>query len=449
VVPKRDLAELVIFSARPWEFFVPMIYHPVFGKYTFDFIMSHLHGSNPYEQTIYLGYFPLLLAILAVYKGRNKFKEHNLTDQESFSILFSLALIVTSLLFMSPAYIQLGDIKVPSSLSYFLFEITSIFRVMARFDVLIMLAIAILASIGLKYLTKRKVAIFIILVLIMLEYTPMPVQDPLRLAIASRPYSNFPYSEENYQGYTTILRIPEVYYWLAKQDNATLIAEYPMVDAASEYDCIYYRYLFYQRIHKKSIINGEQPGPRELNKLLYNLDESTINILDKLGVDYILVHGHQKIQSQRLRAVRYSENITVYKISNQNTSCDTSFILMPLDGWYGIENWNGIPTRWIASYARMLVYSEENDTARISLDALSFSKPRTLIISTGNSEVIEKEIPLGFTSITGLVSLKRGFNILELSVPEGCSSPIDFPELNNKDVRCLSLAIQNLTFSKT
>jgi hypothetical protein len=147
--------------------------------------------------------------------------------------------------------------------------------------------------------------------------------------------------------------------------------------------------------------------------------------------------------------VRYSENITVYKISNQNTSCDTSFILMPLDGWYGIENWNGIPTRWIASYARMLVYSEENDTARISLDALSFSKPRTLIISTGNSEVIEKEIPLGFTSITGLVSLKRGFNILELSVPEGCSSPIDFPELNNKDVRCLSLAIQNLTFSKT
>jgi len=313
-VPERDLSELVIYSARPWDFFVPMIYHPLFGNYTFDFVMSHLHGSNPVEQTLYLGYVPLLLAVFAIYKKRSGSIRPDQNDHENFAIIISVALIIVSLLFMLPAYIKIGDLEVPFSLSYLLYKITPIFRVMTRFDVLIMLAIAILASIGLKYLTKRKLAILIILGLIMLEYTPLPVADPLKLASATRPGHIFPYYEENYRGDTTIFNIPEVYSWLAKQDNVTLLAEYPMIQFPSVYDTIYTRYLFYQRIHKKPIINGAYPDSQALNDLVYDLNDRTVNILRELGVTHILVHGPLNVESQRLKPVKYYENITVYQL---------------------------------------------------------------------------------------------------------------------------------------
>jgi hypothetical protein len=448
VVPQRDLSELIVYSARPWDFFVPMIYHPLFGNYTFDFVMSHLHGSNPVEQTIYLGYIPLLLALFAIYYTRTGRIAPDKTGQESFAIFFSLVLIAVSLLFMLPAYIQVGDHRIPFSLSYLLYKITPIFRVMVRFDLLLMLAISILAGIGLKYLTKSKVAILIILALIMLEYTPVPVADPLKLAAATRPGQIFPYNEESYQGDTTVFKIPEIYYWLAKQDNITLIAEYPMVEAPSENESIYYRYFFYQRIHKKTLVNGASPESKALNRLVSSLNDSALNILRDLGARHVLVHYPLQVQNPRLKAIRHGDNITLYEISGNSTGEVPSLTYTLMDGWYHIENWNGIPTRWISSDAGLLVFSEENSTAQLSLDAESFIKPRTLIISARDTAVMNKEIPLGFIKITCPVSLKKGLNILKLSVPEGCTRPIDIPELKNIDGRCLSLAVQNLTFSK-
>jgi hypothetical protein len=448
VVPVRDLSELVVYSARPWDFFVPMIYHPVFGKYTIDFIMSHLHGSNPVEQTIYLGYIPLLLALFAIYKWR---KGSIQPGCESFAILFSLALITVSLLFMLPAYIQLHNITIPFSLSYFLYRITSIFRVMTRFDVLIMLAIAILASISLKYATKSKIAILIVLGLILFEYTPVPVADPLELANATRPGQIFPYSEENYQGDTTIFKIPEIYHWLARQDNITLIAEYPMVDAPSEYETLFYRYIFYQRIHKKTLLNGAGPESRALQKLLYNLNDSTAHILSDLGVTHILVHAPFNVESKRFIPVKHSGNITLYEVTriiDPGSTNDTAFALAQMTGWYNQEQWDGISTYWINGDAGLLAFARENCTARLSLNAMSFFQPRKLIVYANDIEGLNEEIPTGFKKITGLIILNKGFNNLRLFVPDGCSRPADNPSLMNSDGRCLSLAIQNLSIAR-
>lgn len=448
VVPVRDLSELVAYSARPWDFFVPMIYHPVFGKYTIGFIMSHLHGSNPVEQTIYLGYIPLLLALFAIYKWR---KGSIRAGHEGFAILFSLALIIVSLLFMLPAYIQLNNLTIPFSLSYFLYKITSIFRVMTRFDVLIMLAIAILAGIGLKYAIKRKIAIIIVLGLILFEYTPVPVADPLELANATRPGQIFPYSEEDYQGDTTIFKIPEIYHWLARQDNISIIAEYPMVDAPSEYETLFYRYIFYQRIHKKTLLNGAGPESRALQKLLYNLNDSTAHTLSDLGVTHILVHAPFNVKSQRFIPVKHSENITLYEVAGNmdiSPTNGTDFALAQMGGWHNLEQWDGIPTYWINGDAQLLAFARENCTARLSLNAMSFSKPRKLIIYVNGIEDLNEEIPLGFKNITGSINLNKGFNDLRLFVPDGCSRPVDNPVLMNSDCRCLSLAIQNLTISR-
>ncbi len=447
-ISPRDLSELVVYSARPWDFFMPMIYNPLFGNYTFDFVMTHLHGSNPVEQTIYLGYIPLLLALFAIYCKRTGRIAPDRTGQESFAIFFSLVLIVVSLLFMLPAYIQVGDHRIPFSLSYLLYKVTSIFRVMVRFDLLIMLAIAILAGIGLKYLTKSKVAILIILALIMLEYTPVPVADPLKLAEATRPGQNFPFSEESYRGDTTVFQIPEIYYWLAEQDNITIMAEYPMAEAPSENESIFNRYLFYQRIHKKALINGVSPESKALNRLVSSLNDSALNILSELGARHVLVHDPLKVQNPRLKAIRHGENITLYEISGDSTGEALPPVYSFMEGWYYPETWNGTSTRWMSGDAGLFVFSEENCTADLSLRAASFLMPRTLIVSAGDHVLLEKEIPSDFVSVDCPIGLKKGFNVIRLYVPEGCASPRDFPQLRNSDMRCLSLAVQNITIVK-
>ena len=49
-----------------------------------------------------------------------------------------------------------------------------------------------------------------------------------------------------------------------------------------------------------------------------------------------------------------------------------------LSGFYDIENWSGTPTRWMQSEATLLIFSSEEGTANLSLQALSFYRPRTL-----------------------------------------------------------------------
>jgi hypothetical protein len=314
-VPQRYLFELVIYSLKPWDLFVPTLYHPVFGRYTHDFILAHLGGSNPVEQTVYLGYTPLILSLFALFKRKDIEKMPEGERLESFAIPLFLAIIVVSLAFMMPAYIQVGDKIVPSSLSYLLYQITSIYRVMVRFDVLIMLSVAVLASIGLKYLTKNKVAAVILLALILFEYTPVPAVDSLKLAEATRPGQNFPFWEESYAGDTTVFKIPEVYRWLADQEGNIIIAEYPMVKAPSENESVYYRYLFYQTVHKKRMVNGAgNPEIADLRAKIERLNDSAVDVLREAGVKYVLVHGNQSMETTELQSVRKGDGVTAYKI---------------------------------------------------------------------------------------------------------------------------------------
>ncbi len=59
----RDYGELIAFSARPLDYLLPSIDHPVLGRFIGDIARSHLHGSNLFEQTLSLGFTPLLLCL--------------------------------------------------------------------------------------------------------------------------------------------------------------------------------------------------------------------------------------------------------------------------------------------------------------------------------------------------------------------------------------------------
>ena len=113
-------------------------------------------------------------------------------------------------------------------------------------------------------------------------------------------------------------------------------------------------------------------------------------------------------------------------------------------GWHGIEDWSGIPTRWMQADGIINVLSPENRTANLSLRALSFYGPRTLEVYSGDKLATRVSVPTSFINVSAPIQLSEGANQVRLHVSEGCERPSDMPGLSNSDSRCLSMAVQNI-----
>jgi len=114
------------------------------------------------------------------------------------------------------------------------------------------------------------------------------------------------------------------------------------------------------------------------------------------------------------------------------------------NGWHKKENWESTETRWMQGDAFVLVSHGQNETAELRLNALSFNRPRTLEIYSGDLMQGRWLIPTHFVEIAKVLILP-GCNVFRLHVNDGCERPCDLPNLNNPDTRCLSLAIQNVS----
>jgi len=113
-------------------------------------------------------------------------------------------------------------------------------------------------------------------------------------------------------------------------------------------------------------------------------------------------------------------------------------------GWHGIEIWDGMSTRWMENDSLITIYSSENRTATLGLNALSFYRNRTLEISSNGVHLARVAVPTGFVNVSVPMHLAKGENTIRLHVLEGCERPCDIKELNNADSRCLSIAVQNV-----
>jgi len=121
------------------------------------------------------------------------------------------------------------------------------------------------------------------------------------------------------------------------------------------------------------------------------------------------------------------------------------------DGWHGLEDWDGTPTRWMENDATLMIYSNDRSIADLSFNASSFHRPRTLeIYVNDHPQHIYAEIPNNKCATVNVprINLNKGANIVRFHVPEGCERPVDIPELNNPDSRCLSIAVQDIQIIK-
>jgi hypothetical protein len=266
----RGIIELVTLSARPWDYLLPSIDHPVMGKWVWRFIRGHLHGSNVPEQTLYLGYVPMGLFLAGIFFSWKKRLPGDL--DAPFRFLAGTALWMMFL--SAPPYVPLGAIKVPT-LSYFAHFLAPVFRAYCRFGIMAVFFVACAAAIVAEFLKRR------------MDKVPFRALSCLLLSVLFFEYWSVP------PGHVVAVDSPPpVYRWLADQPGDFIVAEYPMMenDEAS-----FYSYLFWQRLHRKRIVNGTPRSGGEARRFFESVRDlerpDAVRRLREAGVEYVIVHA--------------------------------------------------------------------------------------------------------------------------------------------------------------
>ena len=146
-----------------------------------------------------------------------------------------------------------------------------------------------------------------------------------------------------------------------------------------------------------------------------------------------------------------TSKITIYHAVPSNECIignPTIYPLVLFNGWHGLEDWNGIPTRWMPDNVTLGTLASSDIAATLNFNATSFHQSRPLEIYVNGQLAYQTTVPTSFVSVSIPIQLYKGENIIRLHVPEGAERPCDIPELNNKDTRWLSVGVQNITVTE-
>lgn len=269
------------YSARPWEFVLPANTNPLLPDAVKEFQDNHRHGTNYGESTLFLGYVSLLLAsIYVVYwfrKGR--LKKAVIYRKQQLATLIAGSLTLVGGLMALPPFVQVGVVTLYFP-SWLLLSLTTMWRVPARFFVVLQVGLVVLAVLGLIYLVQRYKQ--------HLKGRRIYILYGFIVVFSLAEFATFnPFDRT----YWTQSMIPSVYTEVKDNKDVDTIAEYPMLDPPRNYSFIFY--LSYQAYHQKPMINSAKIGSptkqyRESMADLY--DWQTPGALKRLGVDRVLVH---------------------------------------------------------------------------------------------------------------------------------------------------------------
>ncbi len=442
----RTIIDLQVYTARPLEYITPSIDNLFFGRFAEKFSSARLHGSNFFEQTLYLGFLPLALAGLALFTKKNR-------HENSFIIYFSLIGALIALLFSAPPKVNFLGFNIPMP-SYFAHQIMPTFRVYARFGVFVSVFVALLAGIGFKqlignfrsYWTKATL-VSITLIFITAEFLSIPSQN-------------------------ISTNVPKVYSWLAKQPDNFIAAEYPLVSSSDYYNN---EYLFYQRVHKKRLANGAAPDSyaERMRRKLEDLEEPDIGIrLRRLGVKYVIVHrqkykegmipdnikryhgGSKSVTSQ----IKYNNGkIPLITTSNMKLikrfGSDDVYVIEAAKGivyawqnnFYAGESLMNSKRRWMSNNGKLQLanYSKKPIVVDININMFSFMKQRNIDVYLDSKFLTRYLVdakPKDFT--IKKIRLKPGVNQVVFKANPGADVADDV--IHNGDKRKISINFSSL-----
>jgi hypothetical protein len=373
---------------------LPSVDHPVFGG-----LVKRLLAATPFTHNVMdisIGYTPLFLASYGIFRW---FKHKSDDRAFNFSTALFVTIAITALLLSFPPFVKVGGstVYLPSYIMYF---VAPMFKSVARYGVVIMCAVSVLAGVGLTYLLNGKTGwrkVFVITALVGLIL--------------------FEFQNSNTRSATRSYEIPEVYRWLAARPGNSAIAEYP---SFTRLDYRSLGYAFFQRIHEKPMFNGTPERGREDAIRISIVDLTTPGVpemLDFLGIEHVIVHEDYyeglgttiPLAIDGLKLVKRFDNERVYEVIAESKD----IMILPHGNFYPIErNKEGGIWRWLRDSAHVNFFnaSEETVPVRIGFAARSFRKDRWLSISY-EKELVQKKVPASEAVRLELdVSLQPGSN---------------------------------------
>lgn len=432
----RTLDEVSYFSANLGDYFLTPINNLVYGKMSEQFQINR----NVSEHSL----FPGLTAVILALYGLCCIKKFKITSEDKIGLIYTgserqnIYLFILFLTFIlslgSPLhfYHYIINIDLPYKFLYEYLPGFKSMRVPSRFGIIVMLALSILASYGvakiIRFRNHKFLISFFIVVLIITENLYIP------WSWGTKPIDD---------------KVPEVYKWLSNDAGNFSIVEIPVGRITDS------KYLYYSTYHWKYLVNGYSgfvpQGYLDIINILQNFPSNeSIDILRSIGVKYIIIHSKDidpnnssRIEHGLLKysdcvsLVKVFENDYVYEI-NLNNAPINPFIT--ISGIFSTNNWE-----WLQSDVTFQIYSEQNRTASLNLQALSFYRPRTLEIILGSQSIAQiKAYPTGLIESDTKINLAKGANTIRLHIPKDCDSPCDRPELGNPDCRCLNVAVSDI-----
>ncbi len=410
----RPLSEAVRYSARPWAWVVPGIDHPVFGDRLASFYAEHLDDAPSYEQSLFLGFIPILLALI----GLVALRRSDLRMRVGLMALIGLAGAVIALgpfLPLSTDYYARwaedgGSAKLPLP-GRLMFELAPTFRFFSRAQVFVILAVAVLAAAGVVWLARR------------LPGWRIGLLVPLILVGVGFEYSNRPPARV-----VNIGAVPPVYQWLRDQPGQFTIAEYPMPPVASPRS-LYYQ--FWGRVHQRPMVNN-QVSPDALASYPLVADISNpvaAPELARLGVRYAVVHTDLPPSTTppyqpflpddslrrglvtgypQLRLERRLPGADVYRVlDSPRPTGRVAGVVNFGEGFFPAEGPASAPFRWMGTTGDMSLWSfAPGRTVRFRALLQSYARSRTVAVLVNGAPVTRLRVgirprPAAFDLVLG------------------------------------------------
>jgi hypothetical protein len=416
----REAGDLSAFGLRPLELVVPPEKSWFFGTDLDSFWQAHSHGSNATELSNYLGLLTIALALGWIVVAF--LRRATLAEKQRVATAGLVAVFLAGLLFAAPSPVSVfgHDVWMPSRL---LWEALPAFRVISRWDPLLMTALLPLAALGLQGLSgalaKRRQALAVsavgaAMVVSFVELSIHPAEPRFRTVPTPREYS-------------VIDRTPP-----------GIVAEYPLGQSDI--------YRFWQRKYGRPLVNGAEPGTQADYARLVLLDPTqpgTASALAFLGVTAVSLHpgAHADVEVQprdpagssgyRLvarypheKSIWYPDGASVWKVVAPPAPA-----LVTLPGGFASPQLDshGVVVFPLVSTAGVGVLdftARSPGVVRLVFDASPpANKSATLRVADSKSE--QKVTLSGRTAVSVLVAIPRGQSQLLLKTDPPPTSPAD------------------------
>jgi hypothetical protein len=423
----NGVQEFNTYAARPLEYILPDAQSPLFGADTAHYLATHRHGSNKSESTLYVGITVILLALVAFWACVRR----KLTPSLGGAVLLLAVISVAALITSAPPEVRFLGVAVPFP-SHFISRLTSTWRVYARFVIVVMLGLSVLAGVGLHVLTRGRVWWVQIAILLCAS---MAVPLDLWGRLGRRTHTT---------------ETPGVYEALAREPSG-LVAEYPLTPAGYSL----YAELFFQSAYGKPLINGYLEGTAEERRALSlaDLEDPTTGPrLAALGVRYVILESAPPPYGlaspgkpgRGFRLLYQEPYANLYLVTAKPAG-----LALPAvgEGFAANEATSQGAFNWLEQPSGTIEIAGGCEQCRgvLTMTLIPFAKPRTAVISTAGGRVLVRQAVTGPTQVAVPLDFARRTSVRLATTPgpQSISKTTGSP-----DSRSVSVWVGKLAFTR-